>query len=53
LRNLKKVSIYIAIKLEGWINDVAESGLGEVRKIPGYRDEPLKGTSLGQGKRRK
>ena len=31
-----------------WIDDVASRGLSEVRKTPGYQDEPLKGDRKGQ-----
>ena len=48
LRQLKKVPIYIALKLEAWIDDVGTRGLSEVKKIPGYHDEPLKGKRAGQ-----
>ena len=40
--------IYISIKLFEWINAVSHDGLFEVRKQPGYHDEPLKGTRQGQ-----
>ena len=45
---LKKVPGYIATKLASWIDTVAHEGLSEVRKIPGYHDEPLKGNRFGQ-----
>lgn len=32
----------------GWVDDVSNRGIREVRKIPGYHDEPLKGKRLGQ-----
>lgn len=47
-RDLLKVPSYIAQKLLAWIEDVEHEGLNEVRKIPGYHDEPLKGTRIGQ-----
>jgi hypothetical protein len=31
-----------------WVDDVEERGLEEVRKIPGWHDEPLKGERKGQ-----
>ena len=31
-----------------WIEDVGHRGLSEVRKLPGYHDEPLKGKRKGQ-----
>lgn len=48
LKQLRKVPLHIAIKLQAWIDDVGHRGLNEVRKIPGYHDEPLKGERLGQ-----
>lgn len=47
-RSLKKLPIHILIKLEQWISAVSHDGLLEVRKQPGYHDEPLKGTRKGQ-----
>ena len=46
--DLKKVPLYIALKLHGWIEIVGHSGLNEAKKIPGYHDEPLKGKRKGQ-----
>lgn len=43
LKDLKKVPLHVAIKLQAWIDDVGHRGLSEVKKIPGYHDEPLKG----------
>jgi proteic killer suppression protein len=34
--------------MQAWVDDVGHRGLSEVRKIPGYHDEPLKGERLGQ-----
>lgn len=42
-KDLKKLPLPITLKLEAWIEDVGHRGLSEVRKIPGYHDEPLKG----------
>ncbi|QRN02953.1 type II toxin-antitoxin system mRNA interferase toxin, RelE/StbE family [Legionella sp. MW5194] len=47
-RDLQKVPAYIALKLAAWIEAVAHDGLMEVRKIPGFHDEPLKGNRVGQ-----
>jgi toxin HigB-1 len=47
-KDLKKVPLPIALKLQGWIDAVGHSGLNEIRKIPGYHDEPLKGKRKGQ-----
>lgn len=47
-KDLKKIPLAIALKLQAWIEAVGHSGLSEVRKIPGYHDEPLKGKRKGQ-----
>ena len=46
--SLKKIPVHISIKLFEWINSVSHDGLLEVRKQPGYHDEPLKGQRKGQ-----
>ena len=43
LKDVKKVPLYIALKLQVWIDEVGHRGLNKVRKISGYHDEPLKG----------
>lgn len=48
LKDLKKVPLPIALKLQAWIEAVGHDGLGAVRKIPGYHDEPLQGKRKGQ-----
>lgn len=48
LKDLKKVPLPIAIKLQSWIDAVGHRGLSVVRKTPGYHDEPLKGKRFGQ-----
>lgn len=47
-KELKKLPAYIVTKLMNWSNDVETLGLPLVRKVPGYHDEPLKGTRKGQ-----
>ena len=47
-KDLKKVPRYIAGKLQLWVDDVEERGLQEVRKVPGYHDEPLRGERAGE-----
>ena len=47
-RNLKKIPVHILVKLFEWINAVSHDGLLEIRKQPGYHDEPLKGRRKGQ-----
>lgn len=48
LKDMKKIPLHVAIKLHSWMDNVVHHGLSEVRKIPGYHDEPLKGERLGQ-----
>jgi toxin HigB-1 len=47
-KNLHKIPLPIKKKLFTWVAAVEERGLNEVRKIPGYHDEPLKGDRQGQ-----
>ncbi len=39
---------HIVENLAAWVDDVENRGLENVRKTPGYHDEPLKGARLGQ-----
>jgi proteic killer suppression protein len=47
-KDLERVPGYIKIKLLSWVEAVENDGLEKVRKIPGYHDEPLKGSRIGQ-----
>ena len=47
-KQLKKVPRQIVRNLQVWVQAIMAVGLEEVRKIPGYHDEPLKGDRLGQ-----
>lgn len=47
-KQLRKVPVRVAKKLRVWAEAVREEGLEEVRKAPGYHDEPLKGARKGQ-----
>lgn len=47
-KNLHKIPLPIKKKLFTWVAAVEERGLSEVKKIPGYHDEPLKGNRQGQ-----
>ena len=42
-RQLRNVPLHIVRKLAGWVISVEEKSIEEVRKIPGYHDEPLTG----------
>ncbi len=43
----RQLPVFILLKLQDWVEDVEERGLEEVRKIPGYHDEPLAGNLAG------
>lgn len=45
---IKKIPHHIKEKALDWAEDVEENGLLEVRKRPGFHDEPLKGSRAGQ-----
>lgn len=48
-RRLKKLPIYIKIKVQDWAKAVEKFGLPEVRlRSPGLHDEPLEGIRWGQ-----
>jgi len=47
-KDLMKVPDYIGQKLAKWVKAVTDQGLQNVRKIPGWHDEPLKGDRQGQ-----
>ncbi len=47
-KNFHKIPLIIKKKLFTWVVAVEKKGLNEVRKIPGYHDEPLKGNRQGQ-----
>jgi proteic killer suppression protein len=48
LKDLKKVPLHIALKLQAWVDDVGHRGLSQVSKVSGYHDEPLKGKRVNQ-----
>jgi proteic killer suppression protein len=47
-KQIKKMPRHIIENLAAWVDDVETRGLEEVRKIPGYHDEALKGERAGQ-----
>lgn len=47
-KQLRKVPQHIVDNLMIWVAAVEETGVEEVRKVPGYHDEPLKGDRAGQ-----
>ncbi len=48
IKELRRLPHFIVRKLNKWARDVERFGLEEVRKIPGYHDEPLHGGRKGQ-----
>ena len=47
-KQLRKLPRHIVDNLMIWVAAVEHDGLEEVRKVPGYHDEPLKGDRTGQ-----
>ena len=47
-KQIKKLPRHIIENLSAWVDDVETRGLEEVRKTPGYHDEPLQGDRKGQ-----
>jgi proteic killer suppression protein len=47
-KQLRKLPRHIVDHLLIWVAAVEHDGLEEVRKVPGYHDEPLKGDRAGQ-----
>ena len=47
-KDLRGVPQHIGLKLMAWISDAETRGLEQVRRVPGYHDEPLKGDRAGQ-----
>jgi proteic killer suppression protein len=47
-KQLRKVPQHVKDNLMIWVIAVEHDGLEEVRKAPGYHDEPLKGDRSGQ-----
>lgn len=47
-KQLKKLPTPIKETLRYWAESVERFGIREVRKLPGYHDEPLKGDRKGQ-----
>jgi len=45
--DLYKLPFFIVSKLYRWAESVENDGIEEVRKIPGFHDEPLKGDRKG------
>jgi toxin HigB-1 len=48
LHSLQLVPRHIANKLRAWVEEVEACGLEQVRRVPGFHDEPLQGKRFGQ-----
>lgn len=48
LKDVRRAPLHVRRKLKIWTDSVRKDGLEEVRKIPGFHDEPLKGKRRGQ-----
>lgn len=46
-KQLRRLPVHVGKKLLHWVYLATEIGLEEVRKIPGYHDEPLVGRRRG------
>jgi proteic killer suppression protein len=47
-KQLRRLPEFVVDKLVAWAKSVELKGIREIRKIPGYHDEPLKGDRKGQ-----
>ena len=47
-KDLRKIPEHMVRLLQDWVEDVEDRGLAQVRRIPGYHDEPLRGDRAGQ-----
>ncbi len=47
-KDLGKTPRHVVDKLFAWARAVEAKGIEEVRKVPGFHDEPLKGDRAGQ-----
>ena len=47
-RQLTRLPQHVARKLLEWMDAVEVDGLETVRRVPGYHDEPLRGSRAGQ-----
>ena len=48
VKELERVPEHVVLKLTAWKDGVERFGLEEMRKRPGFHDEPLKGDRKGQ-----
>jgi toxin HigB-1 len=44
-KQLRKLPQHVVVKFLAWVQAVQDKGLEEVRKVPGFHDEPVKGNA--------
>jgi proteic killer suppression protein len=47
-KQFQKLPRHIQISLRVWVDVIEKKSIDEMRRIPGYHDEPLKGSREGQ-----
>ena len=47
-KQLRSLPTHIVDKVDTWVRAVELDGLDDVRRLPGYHDEPLQGKRQGQ-----
>ena len=47
-KQIKTLPDHIVRKFQKWVIDVEIFGIEEIRVVPGYHDEPLRGNRVGQ-----
>ncbi len=47
-KDLRNLPVHIVEKLQSWVHAVNKFGLEEIRRVPSFHDEPLKGKRSGQ-----
>lgn len=48
VKEIERVPLYISKKLYDWVAQVQIYGIYTIRMVPGFHDEPLKGSRSGQ-----
>ncbi len=48
VKQIRKVPSHVVSKLKLWVDLLKAEGIDNTRKIPGFRDEPLRGKRKGQ-----
>ena len=47
-KQVSRLPSHVRFKFMAWVKAVEEKGMSEVRRIPGFHDEPLKGQRKGE-----